>query len=48
MQGPVHSARYWLLVGALAAGAVILLTLLFVAYQQPGLLIDFASLRYCG
>lgn len=33
----------------LAAGlALVILGIVFVAYQQPGLLLDFLNLRYCG
>lgn len=37
------------LLAALAAvlGAAVL-ALLFLAYQQPGLLIDFTNLNFCG
>jgi quinol-cytochrome oxidoreductase complex cytochrome b subunit len=31
----------WLIMG-------VVLTLLFLGYRQPGLLIDFVNLRYCG
>jgi hypothetical protein len=31
----------WLIAGGI-------LTLVFLAYRQPGLLIDFVNLRYCG
>jgi hypothetical protein len=34
-------AAAWLIAG-------VILTLLFLAYRQPGLLIDFVNLRYCG
>lgn len=34
-------AAAWLIAG-------VVLTLIFLAYQQPGLLIDFVNLRYCG
>lgn len=37
-------ALRWLAV--LAAGT--LLTVLFIAYQQPELLLDWVNLRYCG
>lgn len=28
--------------------ALLILVAVFVAYQQPGLLLDFLNLRYCG
>jgi len=31
-----------------AALALLILTAVFVAYRQPGLLLDFLNLRYCG
>lgn len=34
--------------GVLAALAVVILALLFLAYQQPAMLLDWANLRYCG
>jgi hypothetical protein len=36
------------LLGAGVALAILLLALLFVSYQMPELLLDWANLRYCG
>ena len=38
----------WFLCGVAAALAIIVLALIFMAYQSPELLIDWANLRYCG
>ena len=38
----------WLLIGFGAALALALLVLIFLAYQQPELLLDWVNLRYCG
>lgn len=38
----------WFLAGVAAALGVALLVGLFLAYQQPELLLDWANLRYCG
>lgn len=38
----------WFLGGIAAALAVILLALIFIAYQQPELLLDWTNVRYCG
>ena len=38
----------WLLIGLGAALALALLVLVFLAYQQPELLLDWVNLRYCG
>lgn len=38
----------WFCAGLLAAGAVLALVVLFMAYQMPELLLDWANLRYCG
>ncbi len=38
----------WFLAGVGAALAALLLALIFVAYQMPELLIDWANIRYCG
>jgi hypothetical protein len=38
----------WFLGGIAAALAVVLLALIFVAYQQPELLLDWTNVRYCG
>lgn len=43
-----HSPRYWFLAGMTAALAAALLVVLFLAYRQPALLLDFVNLRYCG
>lgn len=37
-----------LLAGAAVAALLILLALIFMAYQMPELLLDWASLNYCG
>ncbi len=39
--------RYFL-AGIAAALAIALLILIFLAYQQPELLLDWVNLRYCG
>ncbi len=39
--------RRWLWMAAAAAGAMIV-TLTFFAYGQPGLLLEFMNLRFCG
>jgi hypothetical protein len=36
------------LAGVGAALAALLLALIFMAYQMPELLIDWANIRYCG
>ncbi len=38
----------WFLQGMGVALCVVVLALLFIAYQQPALLLDWANLRYCG
>ncbi len=38
----------WFLTGVAAALAVLLLALIFMAYQMPELLLDWANIRYCG
>jgi hypothetical protein len=38
----------WFIGGVAAALALALLALIFVAYQQPELLLDWANVRYCG
>jgi hypothetical protein len=38
----------WFLGGAGVALAVLLVALIFMAYQRPELLLDWANLRYCG
>ncbi len=38
----------WFLGGIGAALAIIVLALIFMAYQSPDLLLDWANLRYCG
>ena len=38
----------WFLAGAAAALGLAVLAAVFVAYQMPDLLLDLASLRYCG
>ena len=38
----------WFLIGAGAALVATVLALIFMAYQMPELLIDWANLRYCG
>lgn len=42
------AAAKWFLAGVAAALAAVLLAALFVAYQSPALLLDWANLRYCG
>jgi hypothetical protein len=38
----------WFLTGVGVAMAVLLLAVIFMAYQRPELLLDWANLRYCG
>jgi len=38
----------WFLGGVGVALVVLLLALIFAAYQMPELLLDWANLRYCG
>jgi hypothetical protein len=38
----------WFLSGVGVALAVLLLALIFAAYQMPELLLDWANLRFCG
>jgi len=38
----------WFLGGVAVALAILVLALLFAAYQMPELLLDWANLRYCG
>ena len=38
----------WFLTGVAVTLAIVLLALIFMAYQQPELLLDWANLRYCG
>ncbi|WP_264179179.1 hypothetical protein [Ferribacterium limneticum] len=38
----------WFLGGVGVALAVLLLALIFAAYQMPELLLDWANLRFCG
>jgi len=38
----------WFLTGVGVAMAVLLLAVVFMAYQRPELLLDWANLRYCG
>lgn len=38
----------WFLGGVGVALVLLLLALIFVAYQSPELLLDWANLRYCG
>jgi hypothetical protein len=38
----------WFLTGVGVALAALVLALIFMAYQMPELLIDWANLRYCG
>jgi hypothetical protein len=38
----------WFLGGIAAALAVVLLALIFIAYQQPELLLDWTNVRYCA
>ena len=44
----VKPAWRWFLAGAAAALSVLLLVVLFMAYQRPEMLLDWANLRYCG
>ena len=38
----------WFVSGVGAALAALLLALIFMAYQMPELLLDWANIRYCG
>ena len=38
----------WFLSGVAAALAAVLLALIFMAYQMPELLLDWANISYCG
>mgnify|MGYP003398364709 FL=1 len=38
----------WFLTGVAAALVVLLLALIFMTYQMPELLLDWANIRYCG
>lgn len=38
----------WFLGGVGAALTLVVLALIFMAYQSPELLLDWANLRYCG
>ncbi|MFZ2972587.1 MAG: hypothetical protein WA049_08095 [Ferribacterium limneticum] len=38
----------WFLGGVGVALVVLLLAIIFAAYQMPELLLDWANLRYCG
>jgi len=44
----VTSQWRWFLAGVGTALAALLLALIFMAYQMPELLIDWANIRYCG
>jgi predicted small secreted protein len=37
-----------LLIGVALGAAAAVLTMIFLAYQMPELLIDWVNLRYCG
>lgn len=41
-------ATRWFLSGVGVAVGVVILVLIFMAYQMPELLLDWANLRYCG
>jgi len=38
----------WFLCGVAVTLATVLLASIFLAYQMPELLLDWANLRYCG
>ena len=38
----------WFLAGLASALFVVLLVLVFLAYQQPALLLDWTNISYCG
>lgn len=44
----LSSAWRGFIAGAALAVAAAILTLIFVAYQQPDLLLQLVNLRYCG
>ena len=46
--GSVTSNWSWFLRGVAVALVLVLLALIFTAYQMPELLLDWANLRYCG
>lgn len=41
-------ALRWFLAGVGAGAAILLLAWIFLAYQQPQLLLEWVNLRYCG
>jgi hypothetical protein len=41
-------ALRWFLIGAAVSLGLLVLILIFAAYQMPELLLDWANLRYCG
>ena len=44
----MKSRLFWFLTGLGAAVFLVVLLLIFLAYQQPELLLDWTNLRYCG
>lgn len=38
----------WFLVGVGTAVSIIVLLAIFLAYQHPGLLLDWTNISYCG
>lgn len=44
---PRSTGLRWFLLGLAAALAIVLLGVIFVAYQKPELLLNLANLRYC-
>ena len=44
----MNKAWRWFLLGVALTLAIGLLASIFLAYQMPELLIDWANLRYCG
>jgi hypothetical protein len=41
-------ALRWFLTGVAVSFGMLVLALIFAAYQMPELLLDWANLRYCG
>ena len=39
---------HWFFIGVALTLAIVLLAAIFLAYQMPELLIDWANLRYCA
>jgi hypothetical protein len=44
----MKSPLRWFLIGFSAALVVLLLAFIFMAYQMPGLLLNWTDIRYCA